>query len=836
MGNDAGLFAGGEYEEDDREADAIWAAVDEHMDARRREHRESRLRQELEKYRASNPKITEQFSDLKRKLSQVSQAEWEAIPDIGDYTVKHARRMQSFVPVPDTLLARAAAEKVLSSSVECAERTAGAAQDLTAVGEGRGTVLALKLERLSDSVSGQTVVEPRGYLTDLQGLRVSSDTEVSDVKKARLLLKSVVATNPGHAPGWIAAARLEELAGKLGQARALAQQGCQACPQSEDLWLEAARLQVPELAKALLARAVAQLPLSVRLWSAAAALEREAPRQARVLRRALEQLPTSVTLWKALVELSGEEDARLLLARAVECCPQQVDLWLALARLEGYDAARTVLNKARETLPREPLVWLSAAKLEEAQGHGDAVPKIVQRAVKSLRAHGVRIDRDAWLKEAEACETADPSAPLTAAAIVSATVGEGVEAADRKRTWLADAEECARRGSCATARAVFEHAIAAFPGKKSVWLAAALAERAMGGVEALLRLLRRAVAACPQAPVLWLLGAKEAWLAGQVGVARGVLAEAFAANPGSEEVLLAAFKLEFETGERPRARALLARARATGLASARVWLKSALVEREEGDVAAERRLLEEGLQAHPHAHKLWLMLGQLHERCGATEQAQAVYAAAVRACPACAPLWRAAAGLEERAGGPARARAILEQARLQLPSCPELWLAAVRAEVRAGPGLKGAEALLARALQDCPLSGALWAEAIALSPRPHRRARSVDALRRCDADADVVAAVAQLFAVDGKADKARAWFNRATAIAPQVGDHWARFAAFEAQQGGGGGLEAVVRRAAAAAPRYGEYWTRVAKRPENAHRPFEETLKKVVASLEDPPP
>ena len=110
------------------------------------------------------------------------------------------------------------------------------------------------------------------------------------------------------------------------------------------------------------------------------------------------------------------------------------------------------------------------------------------------------------------------------------------------------------------------------------------------------------------------------------------------------------------------------------------------------------------------------------------------------------------------------------------------------------------------------------------------------ALRRCDADADVVAAVAQLFVADGKADKARAWFNRATAIAPQVGDHWARFAAFEAQQGGGGGLEAVVRRAAAAAPRYGEYWTRVAKRPENAHRPFEETLKKVVASLEDDPP
>lgn len=37
--------------------------------------------------------------------------------------------------------------------------------------------------------------------------------------QARLLLKSVTSTNPGHGPGWIAAARLEEVAGKLVAAR-----------------------------------------------------------------------------------------------------------------------------------------------------------------------------------------------------------------------------------------------------------------------------------------------------------------------------------------------------------------------------------------------------------------------------------------------------------------------------------------------------------------------------------------------------------------------------------------------------------------------------------------
>jgi hypothetical protein len=62
--------------------------------------------------------------------------------------------------------------------------------------------------------------------------------------QARLLLKSVITTNPHHGPGWIAAARLEEKAGKLQTARTIIAEGCEKCPSNEDVWLEAARLQV----------------------------------------------------------------------------------------------------------------------------------------------------------------------------------------------------------------------------------------------------------------------------------------------------------------------------------------------------------------------------------------------------------------------------------------------------------------------------------------------------------------------------------------------------------------------------------------------------------------
>merc|ERR1719437_282781 len=106
-------------------------------------------------------------------------------------------------------------------------------------------------------------------------------------------------------------------------------------------------------------------------------------------------------LWRAAVELANEEDARVILSHAVENCPQHVELWLALTRLETYENARKILNKAREAIPTEPQIWFIASKLEEAQGNKKLVEKIIDRGIKSLKAHGVVIDREVWLKEAE---------------------------------------------------------------------------------------------------------------------------------------------------------------------------------------------------------------------------------------------------------------------------------------------------------------------------------------------------------------------------------------------------------------------------------------------------
>lgn len=47
--------------------------------------------------------------------------------------------------------------------------------------QARGQVLSLKLDKMSDSISGQTVVDPKGYLTDLNSIRVSSESEIQYV-------------------------------------------------------------------------------------------------------------------------------------------------------------------------------------------------------------------------------------------------------------------------------------------------------------------------------------------------------------------------------------------------------------------------------------------------------------------------------------------------------------------------------------------------------------------------------------------------------------------------------------------------------------------------------
>lgn len=274
----------------------------------------------MEKYRQERPKIQQQFSDLKRQLGDVSYDEWMSIPDVGDARNKKQRnaRADKITPIPDSILAKAALSGQETTSIDSRDQKYGGITSTLAgistpsteidmkkigklasktanknsiinlsfvndLGQARNTLMDMKLTQVSDSVSGQTVVDPKGYLTDLQSMLPNYGGDINDIKKARLLLKSVRETNPNHPPAWIASARLEEVVGKMQAARNLIMAATEQCPKSEDVWLEAARLLPVDIARGIVAQAVKQLPQSVKIWVKAAELEQDLKAKKKVL-------------------------------------------------------------------------------------------------------------------------------------------------------------------------------------------------------------------------------------------------------------------------------------------------------------------------------------------------------------------------------------------------------------------------------------------------------------------------------------------------------------------------------------------------------------------------
>ncbi|EDO07326.1 PRP1 splicing factor N-terminal family protein [Babesia bovis T2Bo] len=896
------LFKDAEYDDEDREADLIYDFIDNRMDERRRSRRESQIRTEVNKHRADKPTIHQQLAPLKRDLKNLSLEEWESIPSIGDYSFKRKqqnKRQHQYTAAPDSLLYSAKVHMQSESSIGTStplgfstplgimggsatpsgvrssliSATSGDTSSLNDLGEARGAVLSITLDKVMDNISGQTVVDPKGYLTDLNSMNIKSDSDIADIKKARKLLKSVIATNPNHAPGWIAAARIEELAGKISSAREIIAQACEKCGDREDVWLEAARLEKPEYAKAVLAKAVRMVPQSVKIWVEAARRESNVNDKRRILRKALEFIPNSVRLWKDAISLEDETDAYVMLKRAVECVPDSVDLWLALARLCSYQEAQKVLNEARKHLPTNADIWITAAKLEESNGNQQMVEKIISRGLDNLSKKGVIHVRSNWLKQAEQCE--ENNFVQTAQAIIKCTMNIGLDPALLKETWLEDGERMEEKKLFACARAIYRSALEQMKTKKSLWLALAELETRHGKPEDVDDVLSQATKYCPNSDILWLMAAKHKWIQGDVESARAILADAYSKNMDVESISLAAVKLEREHDEFERARALLERSRKQ-CGTRKIWMQSIQLERQLGNYSVAIDLCDQALEIHPYFDKLWMIAGQLRLELPEPDVATAIniFKDGADQCPWSVGLWLLALESLVRDNEHAKARALVDAAKTKircilgprlkhteqvatvntkklsptellrlaraygdipaatttsmqeeeelieslcqniLKSCDLLWLRAVDIELESG-NAGNAYFMMSSSLQEFPDSGNLWARAIFLEERNAQNSKAVDALNQCSNSPLVVMAAAKLFWRDGKVLKTRKWFKRALAIEESNGVIWGTFLAFELDSGDNDAIKDVINGCTKAEPSTGYDWCRVVKRVVN---------------------
>ena len=197
--DESNLFAGTVYEADDAEADAIWDSVESHMEGRRKARREAIEAEELAKERATNVKLDVKFADLKRGLSDVTDNEWENLPEVGDLTRRRRKanlRMAEngngkTYAVSDTILAGAVSQNATVNELDEKQMSGegfdtpaliqGTETDLVGIGQARDRVLSLQLDQASKDASASglsSTVDPRGYMTALNSQVLQSDAQI----------------------------------------------------------------------------------------------------------------------------------------------------------------------------------------------------------------------------------------------------------------------------------------------------------------------------------------------------------------------------------------------------------------------------------------------------------------------------------------------------------------------------------------------------------------------------------------------------------------------------------------------------------------------------------
>ena len=750
-GTSSRVVRGQTYTKEDDEADDIFDAVDKRM-----KNRKSLTKRQRDEALMKKPTVADQFKDLKQEMSAVSADEWANIPEIGDYTVKK-RKVERYMPVPEKLIM----EKVRQNQPEVS-----AVQGLWTV---RDQILGSKLNTLAADADGGAEggdrVNKEALLHGLDNVSGVSNN-IGDMKKARAMFAAVRENNPQYSAGWIAAARLEESAGKIVAARKIIQQGCQTCPNSEDVWIEAAKLEQTHNAKIILAQATKSIPTSVLIWEKAAELEDGVQEKKLVLRKALMEVPASARLWKSLVGLEQEDDsARVLLAQAVKCVPDCVDLWLALAKLEKYQQARKVLNQARGKCSTDVRIYIAAAHLEEVNENEGMVEKIIQKCFKAV---GTKNTEEDWLQQAVDSEKL--GCPCTACAIVRVHIardaGDMSEEASSRTAELA--KTLAARGAPAAARAVYAHVLSGAGNKDaSAWIKASSIEETFAGKRGILS---TGLKQLPNSLELWNSVIELEEGRGEANGIRETFEQAIAANPATESFWTRALAFEaFQTKDKLRIESLYRRATAQIPKCQDVYIIVAAHEKSDGSeagIAKACKVLETGRGANPAADRVWIESIKMAFGSGNQSLGQQLCSAAIKLCPGAPDLYMYLADSEKRTSR-TKARSTLEMGRFRNPSCDRLWLHAVKLE-RALGNVSVADNMMAKAFQACPKSGLLHADKILTAPKVRRKGIALGALKLCENSPHVMLAVSKMFLDNMKHAKAKKWYERAAKLDKKV--------------------------------------------------------------------
>jgi pre-mRNA-processing factor 6 len=234
---------------------------------------------------------------------------------------------------------------------------------------------------------------------------------------------------------WKAAADLETAHGTKDLLLQLLEKAVEACPQSDDLWLQLAKekwhLGQIDDARRVLGRAFNQNP-SENIWLAAVKLEadskqfdeaRELLARARqengtdrvwiksvaferqlakidealdLVNQGLQLYPAAPKLWMMKGQIyedkSNTPKAREAYNTGTRACTKSVPLWLLASRLEEksgqFVKARSILDRGRLANPKSPELWLESVRLERRDGKENAAKAMMAQALQQLPKSG----------------------------------------------------------------------------------------------------------------------------------------------------------------------------------------------------------------------------------------------------------------------------------------------------------------------------------------------------------------------------------------------------------------------------------------------------------------
>lgn len=793
--DEKGILASLGLSKEDEEADRIYEEVDKRMQLRNKSRNEL---VSLDLDVGNSTSIKEQFADLKRGLSVVSQEEWANIPEVGDLTKRNKRarilqqQQQRFYAVPDSIIAGAGSGGIGNLDNK--------KTDFKVISDAKDKMLGKQLDSLMPtSVNEGSQSEE---MVTLLGNENESQIQMNDISKGRLILASLRKTEPHKASSWIASARLEEQAKKINAAKNLITEGCRRVPRNEDIWLENIRIhkkssESNKMCKLIVADALKMIPKSEKLWITAVELENSSDimSKRRVLMRALESLPNSVNIWKELVNLEDEkEDVKRMLQKATELCPQEWDFWLTLINLSEYKEAKTLLNKARKILKYNHKVWITALKLEERENESTTVLKLTSMLEKGLSELAKNIlddsklvQREDWLQEAQLAE--NEGFLKTCEAIVVNTLKSDLDGNDDTSVldlWFNDVRNISLSGSLKTVNFIYHYIIDMYPNNTNVWIKLITFIKENRDVDTsteIFELYSKAVERNPESSLLALMYAKDLWkLAEDIQLARKVLLDACLRMPSNEEIWLARIKLEIKTSHYELANKISWQAiKDIGESTPRIWYKHVQLQRYlqrttpsetyENDIL---NLLNDALDKYPENEKLYLQKSAvLIDDLRKFELAREVYSIGVKKCKHSGAIWISWSRFEEfTMKFLVRARSILDNALLSNQDNDELWNERIDLEKRNNNTIAASQ-LVNKAIKQLPNSLLLWIQKLSLFTKPSLRKNAfVDALKQTENSPVILLQIGIYFMLDGKISRAKSWIDRAYQADKTNGDIW----------------------------------------------------------------